>query len=211
VRAHGDGPVRLFGLSVEHATPGVVLDTLGIPGARVRYHLHWEDSVYREHLARRQPDLVVLAYGTNESGDDDVPLETYEARLRKVLVRVRQTVPNASCLLIGPSDRPVRVEEKNAPISYEPRPRTGQLVEVQRRVSAELGCGFFDLVAFMGGEMSMLRWVAAEPPLGTPDYVHFTRAGYEHLSEVLYEALMARYRQPAPPGLTSTEGTARRP
>jgi hypothetical protein len=45
LRAHGDGPVRLFGLSVERAMPGVVLDTLGIPGARARYHLHWDDGV----------------------------------------------------------------------------------------------------------------------------------------------------------------------
>ncbi|MDH5674549.1 MAG: GDSL-type esterase/lipase family protein [Myxococcales bacterium] len=189
LRTHGNGPVRVYGVAIERKRPGVILDTLGIPGSRARYHLHWDDAVYREQLARRRPDLVVLAYGTNESGDDDVPIERYEARLRSVLQRIGEVVPEASCLLVGPSDRPVRGDDG----SVERRPRTGQLVESQRKLATEMGCGFFDLVEFMGGEMSMLRWIAAKPPLGAPDHVHFTRRGYERLGEVLYGALMAGY------------------
>jgi lysophospholipase L1-like esterase len=138
--------------------------------------------------------MVVLAYGTNESGDDDVPIETYERRLRKVMSRLRELLPSSACLLIGPSDRPIEEEDG----SYSPRPRTGQLVQSQRRISAEYGCGFFDLVAFMGGEMSMVRWVEAEPPLGTPDHVHFTRRGYERLADVLHDALLSGYVSPPP-------------
>ncbi|MGD8859337.1 MAG: GDSL-type esterase/lipase family protein [Myxococcales bacterium] len=235
VRTHGNGPVRLFGVAAELEGPGVVLDTLGIPGSRARYHLHWDDAVYREHLARRKPDLVVLAYGTNESGDDDVPIATYEARLRKVLTRIQETVPDASCLLVGPSDRPREVEpprdgsvdaereagqadreaQSAAPREsgdtgryFEDRPRTAQLVESQRRIAAELGCGFFDLVEFMGGPMSMLRWVAADPPLGTPDHVHFTRRGYERLGEVLHDALLARYPDAPPTSAPAPDQTA---
>lgn len=187
LQTEGDGRVRIFGVALERDRPGVVLDTLGIPGTRARDHLYWDDAFYREHLARRRPNLVVLSYGTNESGDDDVPIEQYEADLRRVVKRVREVTPEASCLLIGPSDRPLRNDDGE----FEPRPLTEAVIDVQRRVAGEQGCGFFDLQKFMGGPMSMLRWVAAQPPFGTQDYVHFTLLGYERLADVLYDALLA--------------------
>jgi len=185
VRTVTDGAVRIFGVAAEREEPGVILDTLGINGARSRYHLLWEEGMYREHLARRNPDLVVLAYGTNESGDDDVPITTYEDRLRRVITRVQEILPEASCLLIGPSDRPFREDG-----DILDRPRTTALVESQRRVSEELGCGFFDLITFMGGPMSMVDWVQHEPAYGAPDHIHYTRRGYLRLGEALHHALM---------------------
>jgi len=182
-----DGPVTVFGLSLERDRPGVVVDTVGIPGARVRYHLFWDDALYREHIAHRTPDLFVLAYGTNEAGDRDVPIESYESEMRDVIGRLRATAPNASCLLIGPSDRP----EKHQDGTYSPRERVPLIVEAQRRTAQELGCGFFDLVAFMGGPMSMVRWASASPPFGAPDHVHYTRRGYEALGDALGAALTA--------------------
>jgi len=185
VRVVGDGMVRLFGAVLERDRPGVIVDTLGINGARARYQLLWEDALYREHLARRHPDLVVLAYGTNEAGDDE-SMAHYEAQLREVVARVRETVPEAACLLVGPSDRPVRVDRR----TYEDRPRTAALIEVQHRVATDLGCGFFDLVAFSGGPMSMVSWARSNPAFGQPDHVHYTRYGYHRLGEVLFGAMM---------------------
>lgn len=187
VRPCGDGEVRLFGVTMDRLVPGVIVDTLGINGARASIHLQWDEELFKEHLQRRDPDLLVLAYGTNEAGDDRDPIEAYEQRLRAVVARVRAAAPTASCLLIGPSDRPRKVGRR----SWGPRPRTAELITVQRRVAAEVGCGFFDLVAFQGGEMSMVDWVAADPPLARTDHVHFTRLGYERLGQVLTSALLA--------------------
>lgn len=186
LRPRGDGEVRLFGVTMDRLAPGVIVDTLGINGARAAIHLQWDQELFREHLQRRDPDLIVLAYGTNESGDARDPIFAYELRLRTVVAQVKAAAPTASCLLIGPSDRPQKVGRR----SWGPRPRTGALIAAQRRVAAEAGCGFFDLVAFQGGEMSMLDWVAAKPPLAQSDHVHFTRLGYERLGQVLTAALL---------------------
>jgi len=209
VRVVGNGPVRIFGVAIERDRPGVVVDTLGINGARARLHLLWEDALYRAHLERRDPDLVVLAYGTNEAGDADVPIETYEERVREVVGRVREVVPDASCLLVGPSDRPER--DRSSGEVWD-RPRTMEIVEVQKRVSEDLGCGFFDLVAFMGGPMSMVDWV--EEGYGAPDHVHYTRDGYERLGEALLEAMLRGYGDLPEPGdaeaiAESGEGSSR--
>ena len=188
----GDNPIRIFGMSLERNNPGVVIDTLGIPGARVSTHLLWDEALQREHMQRRKPNLVVLAYGTNESGDDDHAIDDYAARMRKVITRIRLAVPEASCLLIGPSDRPVRLEDGQ----YVERPRTAEVVATQREVAFELGCAFFDVVKLMGGPLGMLDWCDGEPPYGASDHVHFTRRGYQVMGNVLYDALMERYDQP---------------
>jgi lysophospholipase L1-like esterase len=181
----GDGEVRLFGVAMDRAAPGVILDAVGVNGHRAQYWLQWNAALQVEHIRRRSPDLIVLAYGTNESGDDDDPIDDYTVRLREVVGRARQAAPEAACLLIGPSDRPVREGRK-----FLPRPRTAQLIDAQKRVSAEYGCAFFDVVEFMGGPMSMVDWVAHDPPYASQDHVHFTSRGYDHMGEVLYEALL---------------------
>ena len=189
VRVRGNGPVRLFGVSVEREQPGVIVDNMGINGARASSHLLWQEDLHREYLRRLRPDLVVLAYGTNESGDDDRPIEEYEGQLRSVVARLRSTLPSAACMLVGPSDRPMRGEEQE----MVDRPRTAQVVDVQRRVSRDFGCAFFDLVAFGGGPLSMVQWAQTEPPYAQRDLVHFTGRGYLRLGEVLHERLIEGY------------------
>ena len=185
IRTLSRRPVWLFGVAVERDQSGVIVDTLGINGARARYQLLWNEQIYREHLQRRNPDLVVLAYGTNESGDES-PLEDYERDLRTVVKRMSDAVPEASCLLIGPSDRPMQVEER----VFEDRSRTARLIEIQHRVALEHGCGFFDLVAFQGGSLSMVQWAANDPAYASQDHIHYTRLGYQRLGEVLLSALL---------------------
>lgn|GEM_PF-1321321 len=205
IRARGDGPVTIYGVSVERETPGVIIDTLGINGYRAAGHLLWDEALHTEHLRRRAPDLVALAYGTNESGDDDQPIEIYERDLRRVMARLQGAVPTASCLLIGPSDRPI----VNRDGTIEPRPRTDMVIEVQRRVAGELGCGFIDMVRYGGGAMHMVEWAASDPAWAQPDRVHYTLRGYTRFGDVMSRALLETYEGPilavAPPSMPIAE------
>jgi lysophospholipase L1-like esterase len=182
--ALGDGAVRLFGAVVERRSSGVVIDTLGLNGARARDQLSWDDALFREQLARRRHDLVVLEYGTNESGDDDT-IARYEASLRQVVARVRDAAPTASCLLVGPTDRPLRVRR----VGWVARARQAEIVDVQRRVALESGCAFFDTVRFQGGPLATAAWARLEPPLAQRDHIHLTRLGYVRVGEALAAAL----------------------
>src|SRR5262249_20669522 len=101
VRAVGDGDVRVYGLSLDRREHGVVLDALGINGARITTALSWNEQHWAEQLKHRAPALVILAYGTNESTDVDVPQHAYERQLVDALGRVARAVPMASCLLLG--------------------------------------------------------------------------------------------------------------
>jgi lysophospholipase L1-like esterase len=184
----GNGEVRMFGMTAERDAPGVVVDTLGIGGTRAANMLEWNEMVWMDNVRRRDPALVVLAYGTNEANDTDQPIEIYEADLRQVVDRVARAAPAASCLLVGPGDFPIAT-----PDGLLPRPRLAQIVEVQARVAADMGCGFWDTFAFMGGALSMEQWANAIPPMAKGDYVHLTRRGYVRMGMALVDALMLDY------------------
>jgi lysophospholipase L1-like esterase len=189
VRPRGDGEVRFFGMTMERATSGVVVDTLGIRGTRASNALAWDETIWADNLRRRAPDLVVLSFGTNEATDADQPIAEYETRLRAVLERFARAAPEASCLLVGPGDFP----DFAANGAVLPRPRVSAIIEVQSRVAADAGCGFWDLRAFMGGELSMVQWVAADPPMAAADYVHLTRRGYTRMGMALVDAMMSSF------------------
>lgn len=180
-----DGPVRLFGAVIERASPGVVVDELGIGGSGARRVLHWDEALWVEHLARRDPALVVFAYGGIEAMRKEHDPERFEREWNNIIARVRKAVPDASCLLVAPQDLALRKGGK-----VRRRPDTmDSILGVIERVAATEGCALFDTPAMMGGPGSMRTWVQAG--LATKDHVHFTKTGYAHLGRVLADALMA--------------------
>ncbi len=195
--AKGNGEVRLFGVVAEKSSPGVVIDTLGIGGTRITNHADWDEPLWRDGLMRRDPDLYLLAYGANESVDEDDEFVEYEPRLAEALKRFRQAVPRASCVLVGPQDFPMKVEpteeDPEPDPQWVPRPRLDEVITIQKRLAAERGCGYFDIRAMMGGQGAMEDWVTQEPALGRKDHLHLTPLGYGYLGRVLADALMVSY------------------
>ena len=194
VTSLGRGVLRLFGFVLERRGPGVVVDSLGINGARVMTLLAADRELLAEHLGRRDPDLVVLWYGTNEAGDDWYTLEQYEQWYLDALTVARRAAPGASCLVMAPPDM-------GRASLYEPAegfatPATLRGIVRAQRDAAELhGCAYFDTFGAMGGRDSMARWAALDPPLVARDCVHLTRPGYALVSELLHAALIDAYEQ----------------
>ncbi len=189
VRALGDGDVRVFGLTLDAKANGVTYDALGINGARATALLAWNEAHVAEQLRRRAPDLVVLAYGTNESGDD-ASRETYERHLVDVLARVMRAVPSASCLLMGPPDRAIETKD-----GWVTSPRILEIVASQRRIAKAARCAFYDQLAAMGGEGSIAAWATQDPPRAARDRVHLSRDGYAQLGASFVSDLLRGYAQ----------------
>ncbi len=188
-KSRSTGEIRLFGMVLENDSDGVVVDTLGISGTRASNHLKWDEPMWAEQVKRRDPDLYILAYGVNEASDTDVPISHYRETLKATLGRFKRAAPEASCLLVGPSD----YHRKNAEGVFYPVPRTQKIRETQREVAAELGCGFWDTIAFMGGVGAMDVWANSEPQLGKADHIHMTKRGYLRLGMGLMDAIMDGY------------------
>ncbi len=183
----GDGTVRIFGAAYDRAQNGVTLDALGINGERAINLLDWSDSHFAEQLRHRDPQLVVLAYGTNEAGDTTTAAE-YEQTLVELLGRVSRAVPSASCLMLGPQDRGMK-----SPEGWVTMPKVMEIIETQKRVAQAAGCAYFDQFAAMGGAGSMAIWATETPQRGRGDHVHLTRTGYVDLGNAFASAVMKSY------------------
>jgi lysophospholipase L1-like esterase len=189
VRATGDGDVRVFGVSLDRSQPGIVFDALGINGARVTTCLQWNEQHWAEQLKHRSPALVVLAYGTNESTDENTPQQTYERQLVDLLGRVARAVPTASCLLMGPPDRAVPSGDG----TWATSPKLLEIIASQRRVAEAAGCAFYNQLEAMGGEGTVAGWAAEDPPRAQKDRVHLTREGYAQLGSSFASDVMRAY------------------
>jgi lysophospholipase L1-like esterase len=188
LRTLGDGDVRFFGVSLDRAQAGVVYDALGINGARVSTPLAWSEAHLAEQLRHHAPDLVVLAYGTNESFDVDTPIATYEKQLVELLGRIARAVPSSSCMLVGPPDRAVQTKD-----GWESSPRLEEVVAAQKRVAEAAGCAFFDQLQAMGGPGTIAKWFEEPEPRAQKDHVHLTKTGYQQLGATFAGKLLEAY------------------
>ena len=147
---------------------------------------------------------MVLAYGTNESGDEQ-PMAAYEQQLVEALGRIASAAPSASCLLLGPPDRALKTAG-----AWRTAARLLAIVESQRKVAEAAGCAFFDQLEAMGGPGSMVKWASEAKPRARRDYVHLTREGYVELGEALGNELLRAYaawraEQAGPPRVARAE------
>jgi lysophospholipase L1-like esterase len=187
LRTLSAAPVRLFGWVAQNQA-GVTYETLGINGAQANLILDWNPDVLAAELMRRDPALIVLAYGTNEALSRTWTPEDYRAALTEIIRRLRATIPVASILLVGPPDCEHRLRGRLAPF-----PHLDQVIEIQREVARDNGCAFWDWRAAMGGPGSVRQWVQAG--LGQGDYTHLTGAGYRTIGGTLFEDLMEQYNR----------------
>jgi lysophospholipase L1-like esterase len=175
---------------LDRAQAGVVVDALGINGAQVFTPLRWNEEHFVEQLRHRTPDLVIIAYGTNESLESKLSDGDYERGVVDLLGRVARAMPTASCLLLGPPDRAMYT---GGPDGWASAPRILEIASIQRRIAAAAGCAFYDQLEAMGGAGSMAAWAAEPEPRGLKDRMHLTRTGYAQLATSFADDLMSAY------------------
>ncbi len=181
---------QLFGVVLEGSEPGLVIDTLGINGARASTPLAWDERSFSAEVRARAPEAFVIAYGTNEAFDARAAERVAEP-LRSLVDRLRRAAPRADCVVLGPPDV--------ADPSGASHPRIAEVEAVEQKTAQEVGCAFFSLRAVMGGEGSFARWAKEKPPLAGLDRVHLTPPGYAKLGEAFAHALLESYAMTVEP------------
>jgi len=177
VKTLSPGRVRLLGIVSEHLSAGIAYDVFGINGARASRILEWNQAALVAAIKARDPDLIILAYGTNEVADSDWTADSYELLLKKILRQLHAAAPRASILLFAPPDR------ADLPLAG----RLKEMVNAQRRVAFANNAAFWSAFDAMGGAGSMNNWV--RKGLAQPDRVHLSGSGYAKLAEMFYDDL----------------------
>ena len=172
---------------------GLALSNVGVIGAQLAHFARTDDSVVAEELKAYRPDLIVLAFGTNEGFAPHFDPTAYEAILRLQIARLRRLSGDVPMLLLGAPDSlsrqpALRSNAPGAPTECEPAtsdsrtplfapPALAMVHAIQRRIAGELGLAFWDWQARMGGPCAARSWVKRDTPLMRGDYVHFNKAG----------------------------------
>jgi len=192
VRARGGGPVRAYGIVLEHEAPGVVWDGLSMIGAFTHRLLAQDAAHLAGQIRWRDPDLVVLSYGGNDLrryvggrvDEDELAGET-----EQVIRHVRRGRPGVACMVVGINDH-----RKSGALAVGPD-EVEAVIRAQRRAARAEGCAFFDTYRAMGGRGAFERWAAHRPPLVANDKKHLTSAGRNILARRIYDALLRDHRR----------------
>lgn len=175
------GEPQVFGAVLERRVPGIVVDSLGINGARAQTPLNWNESAWVAEVRERNPDLAIFAYGTNEAVSA-LTTDAYRRHFASLLARVRAAKAEVDCVIVGPTDM--------ATAEGGSRPRVAEFDHAAKQAASELGCAYFSAAGAMGGEGSFARWMKESPPLAAADRIHLKPAGYERLGARLTRMLL---------------------
>lgn len=199
VKLETDGARGVFyGVSLEKEAPGVILDTLAVVGSDATRFLRGKVELVAPQLKELEPDLVTLLLGGNEVkrvawGGSTLPIVRRD--LHRYLDRIKATVPDASCLVVGPLENVVGYRGGDG--SWETRWQTMAVNRIMKEVAAEEGCAYFELFEAMGG-VGALKKLQTHDMLHE-DMIHPRGQGLDLVGELLHEALLEAYETSARP------------
>lgn len=138
-------------------------------------------------------DVIILQYGLNVAGVNVTNYTQYKRKMVSVINTLKSYFPNTAFIIMGVSDRAVRINNQ-----YETIPGIMSMVSVQREIAREAGIIFWDTFTAMGGKNSMLQFVAHKPPLASKDYTHINHAGGKRIAEIFVNSLLREVNKPKP-------------
>ncbi len=187
IRTLGGGDVRTFGVVMEREGPGATYDALGALGGRASLWHVMDADHWKEQMALRDPSLIVVQYGTNESEDGGVNEPQYRQFMGDLIDTLKAAAPSASILVASPLDRAEKDEAGNL--------RTVRvivrLVDLQQEIAKAHGVAFWSTFRAMGGKGSMGKWV--QKGLAGSDLTHPSPAGATVLGDLFFKALVTGY------------------
>lgn len=166
---------------------GVIVSALGINGAQISMADKWPAD-WAGVLNQLHPDLVVLAYGTNEAFDTDLSLDAYRQTLRRQLDKIRQASPDSVIMLIGPGSS---IKDKSASgCAQRQSSLLEPIINVQKEVAQSEHTLFWNWFDYMGGACSIEQWAAQG--LARADLIHLTAEGYRQSANGFWQALSSQ-------------------
>ncbi|ROP84698.1 lysophospholipase L1-like esterase [Stella humosa] len=178
------GPVELIGWRLTRGR-GLLVENHGVNGAQLAMLSHVEPEILAAELRRRDPALIVLAFGTNEAFAADFSESRYRALVTERVDALRRAVPRASILIVGPPDSAVPSRapapargRKPVGCRWQEPPSLAPVKAALRQAAAELGVAYWDWSKLTRGACGVDAMTKRTPPLAQADHVHFTADGY---------------------------------
>ena len=183
----------LQGVVLENSDTGLVYHHSGVNGADATAWLR--SPKLAEQVALLRPDLIVISLGTNDAFSPKFNADSFRVATELLLIRLQQAAPNASFLLTTPGDC-YQGKYINTKI-----PQAGEAIKA---LATGQKAAAWDLYELMGGLRSINKWKLAG--LAAKDRVHYSNKGYSLQGDLLFDALMAGYKDWMEQNLKSQAG-----
>lgn len=177
-----------YGVTMDTPT-GISLDNYSVRGTSGTY-LSSVDPDIMHHMAQFRPyDLIILQYGLNVATRKGVDYDYYCKRMRHTIEVLKRYYPHAGFLLIGVGDRSVRDDDARWTTMQGVR----YLLHYQQALAAEAHIAFWNLYEAMQSKGGMPEMV--HQGMANYDYTHLNFKGGNLIARMLYESIMAGYKQ----------------
>ncbi|MFC4275500.1 SGNH/GDSL hydrolase family protein [Achromobacter aloeverae] len=184
VTTEGSPNTRIGGWWMRGERPGAIVSAVGINGSELSQWDRWR-SGWMDDLALGKPDLIALAYGTNEAFRTNLDPREYRRTLETAIDQLRARFPRSAILIIG---APESLSSLKGGVCGQRAPSLNVVQQEQRAVAKEKHTLYWDWQQAMGGGCSMRKWVAQN--LARKDGVHFSQEGYERAAGDLLAGLL---------------------
>ncbi len=161
---------------------GAIVSAVGINGSEQSHWSRWR-SDWMQDLEPGQPDLIAIAYGTNEGFSKTLDENLVRDDLESAIDQLRHRFPHAAILILG---APESLTSQGGSCGVR-SPALNAVQRIQKDVARNRKTLFWDWQQAMGGTCSMKRWI--RQGLGRGDGVHFSAGGYAQLGDDLYQGL----------------------
>jgi lysophospholipase L1-like esterase len=203
IRALSDAPVTVTGVEVGRDGQGVSYINFGFPGATVQLLQKLATDNLADDLRRIHPDIIVLAFGTNEGFNDALDIGSYTAHYEQIVRKLKELRSGVRIVIVGPPDgaragitchsavaghdcatvpQPVTAQGRGE-CRFPTPPKLAMVRDAQRRVAERIGAEFWDWSSAMPRPCGAQVWAIASPPLMAHDYVHLTVEGYKRSAD----------------------------
>lgn len=172
------GPMLL-----ENQRSGVVYSNLGLNGARLQDTQKWS-AQWLSALRQTPPNLLVLAYGTNEAADKNADIGRMQQQWSQLLQRIRRELPKTGILIIGAPEALASTTGRCG----RRLPMLNQVQQMQRQLARQYGTLYWSWEKAMGGKCSMKKQIRRKD--ASSDGIHFSNSGYEKMGNRLARDLL---------------------
>ena len=167
---------------------GVQVSNIGMRGSSGMIFGSMDQTILAKMYADLNTELILMQFGGNSVPffKDSSSVRSYANSFKSQLNTIKKLRPSAAILVIGPSD--MSKLENGIFVSY---PYLSYCVAQMKKVTLEVGGGYWDLYSAMGGKNSMPSWV--EKGLAGKDYIHFSNQGASIISQLFFDAFAAEF------------------
>jgi lysophospholipase L1-like esterase len=209
VTTKGEGTVNLASVAVYNRQAGISYSSVGFPGATVDILNRFDDVIFENELRRLNPQIVVMAFGTNEGFNEKLEPEAYRQSYERAIARIRRALPSVTIVMVAPPDGargPKKEERDNEKNGKKPPAKTvkddgpcgewktpanlNRVRDIQEQIAKRHKLVYWNWASIMPAECGADRWANASPPLVAKDRVHFTMEGYRQTATQFLKVLL---------------------